>query len=226
MIPAWIGGLLLACSGPPDPRTDAAVSPLRPVRTGPARHPTVVDHREVAEHARTAWDEGRLDVAIHWMDVWDSEHAHRRDSRVMAHLPELLRRAGGPVGAPQVERWLEGRAPEAGDGPVLYVVFMEHGAGHTDRALDIAQRVHQGTADVAVIGLTELTRGARPADIAERLRARGTGFPVALTRDRPFLVKLATRGTPWAALVIDGRLAWAGLPSSIPEQRLMRVPPR
>lgn len=134
--------------------------------------------------------------------------------------------------APAIETWLQGEAPPAEADTVLYLVFEAYHPAHSGLALEAAQhlRAHAASRQIPVVGLTTLGRGTSRADAEALLEAHEVTFPVAHTRDHGFLASIGTHGLPWAALVVDGRLAWAGHPSHLPQERLEnganQVPPR
>ncbi len=108
-------------------------------------------------------------------------------------------------------RWLQG---EGTPGGVDLLVFWELWCPHCRREVPALEKLAAEHEGLEVLGLTRLTRNGTAEEVLEFAKEQGVSYPIGVV-GQDLADRLAIRGVPAAAAVIDGRVVWRGHPAEL-----------
>ncbi len=149
-----------------------------------------------------------------------NEYGDTQMGSAAMEVAERLAVIGSPAGKLDVVRWIRGEGTLRDD-KVTLVVFFEAWCPHCQREAPSLEARHVALRDegLAVIGVTNLSRGTTDADMASFLDEAGITFPVA-QEDGTLSRRYRVEGVPSAVLIRGGSVVWTGHPAEVPTEVL------
>lgn len=183
----------------------------------PAREQAAV---EIAIQARAAMDAMDMVRARDLVEQLVNEYGDTQMGAAAMEVAERLAVIGSPAGKLDVVRWIRGEGSFRDD-KVTLLVFFEAWCPHCQREAPSLEARHVALRDegLAVIGVTNLSRGTTDADMKSFLDEAGITFPVA-QEDGTLSQRYRVDGVPSAVLVRGGEVVWTGHPAEVPTEVL------
>jgi thiol-disulfide isomerase/thioredoxin len=211
----------LACLPRPAPPPPPVPPPVPPAVEPPAPAVVVPDPGEearllpVVEAMAQAYGTYQLEEVRRLATSLVSEAPHSEAAALAQTWLAQLESIGQPAPALEVERWFQGEAPA--DPVATLYVFFEAWCPHCQAEAPFMQEIHRlyGPRGLAVVGLTQVTRGIPEADVDVFITTHGVAFPVAKERDGSMTAALGIDGIPAIVIVRDGKIAWHGHPALV-----------